>query len=115
METTPLTTRNQLSSKVRGYHENIIAAIEQGEVLHLKYQDNSRKVVPLVYGVLKNGKRALLCYKIGEPGDNMPELAIRLYHFDKISDLERSGQLRTVDRKIDYYLTKHFASVYKRC
>ena len=96
-------------------HEQAIEAIAKGEILTLDYQGNPRSIVPLVYGVLKNGKKAILCYKISHPESGMPELALRLYHFEKISFLERSGRSIDVNRKIDYYLTKHFATVYQKC
>lgn len=65
--------------------------------------------------MLKNGKKAILCYKISHSDSGMPELALRLYHFEKISHLTRSGHHIEVNRKIDYYLTKHFASVFQKC
>lgn len=96
-------------------HADTIEAISKGEILQLDYQGNPRSIVPLVYGVLKNGKKAILCYKISHPQSGMPELALRLYHFDKITFLENSGRSIEVNRKIDYYLTKHFATVFQKC
>lgn len=95
--------------------QQISAAIAAGEILQLNYQGNPRSIVPLVYGILKNGKKAILCYKINHPSCGFPEMALRLYHLDKVSHLQGTGHVREVNRKIDYYLTKHFASVYQKC
>lgn len=80
--------------------------MKDGAILPLNYQGNSRRVIPLAFGTLKNGKEALLCYKVeGE------DLAIRLYHTSKISRLGDPQPGVSFDRKIDYYLTKHFRSI----
>lgn len=86
--------------------------IAKGESISLDYQGNPRQIIPLVYGELKNGREAVLCYKINEENGHGPELSIRLYHSHKISNVKRTGREMPFSRKIDYYLTKHFRKVY---
>lgn len=86
-------------------------AIANGEILRLQYQGHPRRIVPLVYGILKNGKKAVLCYKIN-PNPEGPEMALRCYHLEKISHLQTSGISAEVNRKVDYYLTKHFSEIH---
>lgn len=95
-------------------HHILCDVIDRGEILSLDYQGNPRQIIPLVYGVLKNGKEAVLCYKINEGDHEGPELAMRLYHSAKISNVHRTGIELPFSRKIDYYLTKHFRAVYSK-
>ena len=88
------------------HDQKIIDAIESGESLSLTYQGNPRKVIPLAYGLLKNGKEALLCYKINAIYDDGPDLSIRLYHIHKVDNVEPGKEHYPFSRKIDYYLTK---------
>lgn len=87
-------------------------AILHGQTLLLHYQDNPRHVIPLVFGRLKNGKDALLCYKIEPLPDGTHSQSIRLYHAGKISDVQPTGQSVPHSRRIDYFLTRHFRRVY---
>jgi hypothetical protein len=90
----------------------LLAAILHNETVKLQYQGNDRHVIPLVFGMLKNGKEALLCYKLDEMPDGSFLQSIRLYHADKITDLEPTGRSLPHSRKIDYYLTRHYRRVY---
>jgi hypothetical protein len=92
--------------------QTIMAGISAGKTLSLEYQGNPRRIIPLVYGLLKNGKEALLCYKINHVDEDGPDLSIRLYHAHKISGLCLNEEQLPFSRKIDYYLTKHYRSVY---
>lgn len=93
----------------------IAEAIRNQEMLALHYQGNPRRIIPLVFGELKNGRQAVLCYKYNGLGCEEPEMVLRLYHLEKISHVMRTDIVMEVNRKIDYYLTKHFASVYQKC
>lgn len=97
-----------------GYHEAIIEAIQNREMLSLEYQGNARRIIPMVYGILKNGRKAILCYKIVESEGRPAELYLRLYHLEKIRHLKRTHQVMEINRKIDYYLTKHFGQVFQK-
>lgn len=92
--------------------QTILAGISANQTLSLEYQGNPRRVIPLVYGMLKNGKEALLCYKINCIDQDGPDLSIRLYHASKISGLKLNEEQLPFSRKIDYYLTKHYRQVY---
>lgn len=96
------------------YHDAIVNAISNREVLCLEYQGNSRRIIPMVYGILKNGRKAVLCYKIVETPGQPSELYLRLYHIEKIRHLHGTSTRMEVNRKIDYYLTKHFGQVYQK-
>jgi hypothetical protein len=92
--------------------QTIMAGISANQTLSLDYQGNPRRVIPLVFGLLKNGKEALLCYKINSIDEDGPDLSIRLYHAHKITDLSLNEEQLPFSRKIDYYLTKHYRQVY---
>ena len=96
-------------------HHHLSESIGGKEVIQLNYQDHPRTIVPLVYGELKNGRRAVLCYKINQLESGDTEMVLRLYHTDKITQLRRPGRTMEVNRRIDYYLTKHFATVNRKC
>ena len=96
------------------YHQAIVTAIAHKEVLCLEYQGNRRTIIPMVYGILKNGRKAILCYKIVEQEGQPAELFMRLYHEEKIRHLYRTGIQMPINRKIDYYLTKHFGQVFQK-
>ena len=98
-----------------GNHDSFIGAIQSQAMISLRYQKNPRTIIPLVYGKLKNGKNAVLCYKVYQNDDSNPEIALRLYHCEKISRVRVIGDSLPVNRKIDYYLTKHFGTVYQKC
>jgi len=85
--------------------------ISERKTLNLKYQGNDRTVIPLVYGVLKNGKEALLCYKQLK---NPVDYALRLYHIKKLSAIQITDDEFYPPVQIDYYLTKHFKTIYSR-
>ena len=89
-------------------------AIFSQKTLKLDYQGKPRHVIPLVYGVLKNDKEALLCYKIIGEHNNHLDLAIRLYHLAKISNAEVTDRVIQESWEIDYYLTKHFKTIYSK-
>lgn len=110
------TDKQPMHSYVRpqDHHEAISQAIQNREVISLEYQGNPRNIIPLVYGELKNGRQAVLCYKIVASEDGGAELFLRLYHIEKIRHLHRTSLVSEVKRKIDYYLTKHFASVFQK-
>gem|GEM_PF-6486666 len=105
---------NQVYVRPQEYHEAITQAIHNREVVNLEYQGNPRSIIPLVYGELKNGRKAVLCYKIVAQEGGASELYLRLYHLEKIRHLHRTTTVGEVNRKIDYYLTKHFASVFQK-
>ena len=107
-------TRRRTHVQAPDYHQTIVQAIEGKEVLSLEYQGNRRRIVPMVYGMLKNGRKAILCYKIVEQEGQAPELFMRLYHEEKIRHLYRTGEKMPLNRKIDYYLTKHFGQVFQK-
>lgn len=104
-------TRNNMNS----VHAKLTDAIARGETLQLEYQGNPREIIPLVFGRLRNGREAVLCYKIGDFRDGEPELLIRLYHLEKIRHVRKTPFRHRFNRKIDYYLTKHFTTVYQKC
>lgn len=94
--------------------DQIKSAIDQGQTLQCEYQGHPRHVVPLCVGGLKNGRSAMLCYKIEEREGKPMELFMRLYHLEKMV-IRGTGIALTVDRKIDYYLTKHFSRIESQC
>ena len=102
-----MTTQSQI--------DTLNAAIQSGNTLKISYQDNNRHVIPLVYGRLKNGKDALLCYKLDVLPDGSITQSIRLYHADKISNITETGIHIPYSRRIDYFLTRHFRSTYTSC
>lgn len=87
-------------------------AMENRTALHVTYRGNARKVIPLVFGRLKNGKEAVLCYKIVEDNPGEPTLLIRLYHWEYLDILSPAPLEADIDFEIRYYLTRHFATVY---
>ncbi|MEM7035684.1 MAG: hypothetical protein AAF570_01820 [Bacteroidota bacterium] len=97
---------------MKAFHKILQDVINEGQSLNLEYQGNPRHIIPLVFGELKNGKEAVLCYKINGVDEENPELSIRLYHSHKISNVKKTGRELSFNRKIDYYLTKHFRTVY---
>lgn len=101
-----------MDNPIEALQAPINAAIMAGHTVRLEYQGNRRHVIPLVFGMLKNGKEALLCYKLDELEDGSILQSIRLYHADKIEHV--SGTITSVphSRKIDYFLTRHFRRVY---
>lgn len=90
--------------------EKIKEAIKAGKTLQLDYQGQSLHVIPLVLGELKNGKEAMLCYKTNDEGD----LSIRLYHMHKVTNLLIGIESAPHSKNIDYYLTKHFRTIYAK-
>jgi hypothetical protein len=90
----------------------IETGICQGKTISLHYQGNPRRIIPLVFGLLKNGKEAVLCFKINGIDEDGPDLSIRLYHLHKITQPRINEESLPFSRKIDYYLTKHFRKVY---
>ena len=105
-----MTRLNEIQEKKGHFNQ----AISENKTLKLDYQGNPRHVIPLVYGVLKNGKEALLCYKIIGEHNNHLDLAIRLYHLDKISNVKSTDRVIQESWEIDYYLTKHFKTIYSK-
>ncbi len=103
------------SSSAQSTHSLICEAIRGHQMISLHYQGNPRRIIPLVFGELKNGRQAVLCYKYNGPNSHEPEIVLRLYHLEKISHVESLDIVLDVNRKIDYYLTKHFAAVYQKC
>ena len=95
--------------------DTLVTAIETGYSIRLGYQDNPRHVIPLVYGRLKNGKDALLCYKLDVLPDGSITQSIRLYHMDKVSNIVETGIHIPFSRRIDYFLTRHFRTTYTSC
>ena len=105
-------TPKKMETVIDTIPEPLADAIMQGQTLRLNYQDNARHVIPLVYGRLKNGKDALLCYKLDVLPDGSITQSIRLYHASKISGIQATGQHIPYSRRIDYFLTRHFRRVY---
>lgn len=90
-------------------------AIQNRETIHVKYRGGSRHVIPLVYGRLRNGREALLCYKIlDHDAPAQSEIAFRLYHLSFLEPVKLPGEQVQNIPSIDYYLTKHFAAVYAK-
>lgn len=87
-------------------------AIQRGHLIECEYQENPRTIIPLAWGKMKNGKNALLCFKINGYDEDGPDLSIRLYHAHKIKFAEIAGEAPPFSKKIDYYLTKHFRKIY---
>lgn len=86
-------------------------ALSEGRELTLLYQGNNRRVIPLAHGVLKNGKEALLCYKVDIVYGGQVH-SIRLYHMSKVTDVKIGGGSAPHSKRIDYYLTRHFKSIH---
>ena len=107
------TTNSEIMSNTATPPEILNAFISQ-QTLSLNYQGNPRRVIPLFFGLLKNGKEALLCYKINSIDEDGPDLSIRLYHMHKVSEMVVSDQVVPFSRKVDYYITKHFSMVFSR-
>lgn len=112
MQTLNHNTTKNMETVIDMIPEPLADAILQGQTLRLRYQENHRHVIPLVYGRLKNGKDALLCYKLDVLPDGSITQSIRLYHASKISGIEATGQHIPYSRRIDYFLTRHFRRVY---
>ncbi len=112
MQTLTHNTPKKMESVVNSIPEALADAIMEGLTIRLNYQDNPRHVIPLVYGRLKNGKDALLCYKLDVLPDGSITQSIRLYHASKISEITATGQHIPYSRRIDYFLTRHFRRVY---
>lgn len=100
---------------LKASHDLICNAIGEGSAIQLEYQGNVRQIIPLVYGMLRNGREAVLCYKINSIHNGEPDLVIRLYHLEKIRNVKPQGFRYPCNRRIDYYLTKHFTTVYQKC
>lgn len=110
----PIIYKHQDEKPMKSLEKIIQDGIAHGQAMALEYQGNSRRIIPLVHGLLKNGKEAVLCYKINSVDADGPDLAIRLYHSHKITNPQLTGEAFPFSRKIDYYLTKHFRTVYTK-
>jgi len=89
----------------------ITEGIRLNNSLRLQYDGNDRHVIPLAWGMLKNGREGLLCYKLDELPDGSFTQSIRLYYSDKIADVKVEGLQLPFSRKIDYYLPRHYRQV----
>jgi hypothetical protein len=93
-------------------HEMIVQAIQEGRNLTLEYKNNPRHVIPLAFGMCRNGRQGLLCLKVDVQPNGQQVYSIRLYYGDCLSNIALKASIKHSRRGIEYYCTRHFRQRY---
>jgi hypothetical protein len=93
-------------------HEMIVQAIQDGRSLTLEYKDNPRHVIPLAFGMCRNGRQGLLCLKVDAQPNGQQAYSIRLYYGDCLSNIVPREGIAHSRRGTEYYCARHFRQRY---